>query len=446
MAAGHGGSELVTADATAGTVTSRRPPARSRDDRAPDRCSRRWASGCATNSPNRRNSPRTARSTHRGVLGWYGWFGYELGAQLDGVATSPAETPDAAFLFVDRAIVFDHAARSVRLVWIERRDDGATRPMRGRRSSVRPSSARTGHPCRRSVRRRTRLPMRPRCAGGTTPRGTPNSSPTARPRSCAGDAYQLCLTNRSRRRRAGSTRVATYLALRALEPEPPRRLPAVRRRRAAERVARAVPARRRPTASSRPSRSRAPGRAAPTRRPTRPARRAAREREGARREPHDRRPHAQRPRPHRRARQRERAEPARGRGATRTCISSCSTVRARIRAAARPRSTSSRPAFPAGSMTGAPKHSAMSILARARAGAARHLLGCVRLPRASTAARRPRDGHPLDRARRPRARASAPAAASRRSRSPTEEIAETRVKARGAARRARGGTRPARSE
>ncbi|WP_157002662.1 aminodeoxychorismate synthase component I [Agromyces laixinhei] len=51
-------------------------------------------------------------------LGWFGWFGYELGAQLNEVAIAEAETPDAAFLFIDRALVFDHGARSMRLVWL----------------------------------------------------------------------------------------------------------------------------------------------------------------------------------------------------------------------------------------------------------------------------------------------------------------------------------------
>src|SRR6218665_3072952 len=70
-----------------------------------------------------------------GLLGWYGWFGYELGASINGVVPSASDAPgasdapdapgasdapdapDAVFLFVDRALVFDHEARAVRLVW-----------------------------------------------------------------------------------------------------------------------------------------------------------------------------------------------------------------------------------------------------------------------------------------------------------------------------------------
>lgn len=60
-----------------------------------------------------------------GPLGWFGWFGYELGAAADGVAVARAETPDAAFLFLDRVVVFDHAAREVRLVWLDSDDEVA---------------------------------------------------------------------------------------------------------------------------------------------------------------------------------------------------------------------------------------------------------------------------------------------------------------------------------
>src|SRR6218665_724364 len=82
-----------------------------------------------------------------GLLGWYGWFGDELGASINGVVPSASDAPgasdapdapgasdapdapgasdapdapdapDAVFLFVDRALVFDHETRTVRLVW-----------------------------------------------------------------------------------------------------------------------------------------------------------------------------------------------------------------------------------------------------------------------------------------------------------------------------------------
>lgn len=49
-------------------------------------------------------------------LGWVGWFGYELGAQTVGTPTHPSPTPDAALLEIDRALAFDHAAHTVTLL------------------------------------------------------------------------------------------------------------------------------------------------------------------------------------------------------------------------------------------------------------------------------------------------------------------------------------------
>ncbi|TFD72291.1 anthranilate synthase component I family protein [Cryobacterium fucosi] len=49
-------------------------------------------------------------------LGWVGWLGYELGAQTVGAPVHDSRYPDAALLQVDRAIEFDHAARTVTLL------------------------------------------------------------------------------------------------------------------------------------------------------------------------------------------------------------------------------------------------------------------------------------------------------------------------------------------
>ena len=46
-------------------------------------------------------------------LGWVGWFGYELGAQTVGTPVHTSRYPDAALLEVHRVLVFDHAARTV---------------------------------------------------------------------------------------------------------------------------------------------------------------------------------------------------------------------------------------------------------------------------------------------------------------------------------------------
>ena len=48
-------------------------------------------------------------------LGWVGWLGYELGARtaMAPVATSDVGVPDACFVFLDRVIEFDHATQTI---------------------------------------------------------------------------------------------------------------------------------------------------------------------------------------------------------------------------------------------------------------------------------------------------------------------------------------------
>ncbi|NEN06504.1 aminodeoxychorismate synthase component I [Diaminobutyricibacter tongyongensis] len=56
-------------------------------------------------------------------LGWIGWLGYEYGASANGVPVSPTRVPDAAMLFVERAVVFDHATRTIELIALD--EEGA---------------------------------------------------------------------------------------------------------------------------------------------------------------------------------------------------------------------------------------------------------------------------------------------------------------------------------
>lgn len=46
-------------------------------------------------------------------LGWVGWFGYELASLTAGVPVAEAPTDDARFVYVDWALEFDHAAHTV---------------------------------------------------------------------------------------------------------------------------------------------------------------------------------------------------------------------------------------------------------------------------------------------------------------------------------------------
>lgn len=211
MAAAHRASELVTADVAHGTVTRSTPlgdgAAESTvagsvfdvlAERLPLRRAEGWAEALAPGAGD------------AGPLGWFGWFGYELGAALDDVPTSPAETPDAAFLFVDRAVVFDHGARTVRLVWLAPADsvgdEGERWADEGERWADELVAALEHVPSASAP-------------SASAPSASPVASPTA-PTAAAparwrhdarhyaeliarcqeaivrGDAYQLCLTNR----------------------------------------------------------------------------------------------------------------------------------------------------------------------------------------------------------------------------------------------------------
>lgn len=56
------------------------------------------------------------------ALGWVGYLGYELKAECGGVAAHRSEQPDAAFVFADRALVFDHVSRCVYLLALSDED------------------------------------------------------------------------------------------------------------------------------------------------------------------------------------------------------------------------------------------------------------------------------------------------------------------------------------
>lgn len=49
-------------------------------------------------------------------LGWVGWFGYELAALTSGIPVADAPTDDARFVYVDWALEYDHAAHTMDLL------------------------------------------------------------------------------------------------------------------------------------------------------------------------------------------------------------------------------------------------------------------------------------------------------------------------------------------
>ncbi|RXZ48047.1 anthranilate synthase component I family protein [Agromyces binzhouensis] len=157
------------------------------------------------------------------AVGWYGWFGYEFGARTLGVPAAAAPTPEVAFFLAGRVIVFDHGSRTIRLEWLDDDAGGSTAPSewveRTTRAIERIGSSNSG-------------------AAASVDRPDSRSAPDARPASTRwrhepgeyrrliaecqaaitrGDAYQLCLTNRVDVD-VRPDPVAAYLALRASSP------------------------------------------------------------------------------------------------------------------------------------------------------------------------------------------------------------------------------------
>ncbi|PPL15088.1 anthranilate synthase component I family protein [Microterricola pindariensis] len=148
-------------------------------------------------------------------LGWVGWLGYELGAALLGTPAHPARTPDAALLEIDRCLAFDHAAETVTL------------QLRASGDTAEDAAALAAW--------REEITVALDAAASAPPRGAAASTPAPEPHwrhaperyaeliaECQaaiyrGDAYQLCLTNEIRLD-VRPEPLEAYLRLRASSP------------------------------------------------------------------------------------------------------------------------------------------------------------------------------------------------------------------------------------
>jgi len=137
-------------------------------------------------------------------LGLVGWLGYEVRGETMGVAIERASRyPDAAFLTIERALAFDHAAHTVTIMALDDVD--------AYRDEV---VAALGAPVPR------RVPHAPTPATAVWAYSDPEYLDLIRACQTAiveGDAYQLCLTTEVSVDVAPDP-VATYLALRASSP------------------------------------------------------------------------------------------------------------------------------------------------------------------------------------------------------------------------------------
>lgn len=130
-------------------------------------------------------------------LGWVGWLGYELHRQT--MATSlerESRHPDAALAWVDRVVAFDHSAGVVRLLALGAAWEGELAAWRD--DTVAALTTRTAQAPREPVREPPRAGVRPRVEWADS-----DEEYVAKIRACQesirdGDAYQLCLTTECR--------------------------------------------------------------------------------------------------------------------------------------------------------------------------------------------------------------------------------------------------------
>ncbi|WP_374010648.1 anthranilate synthase component I family protein [Leifsonia sp. LS-T14] len=144
-------------------------------------------------------------------VGWWGRLGYEAGASAAGAPVAATEGPDAALLLVDRLLAFDHAARSVAVVAPDD-DDGRSWTAATVRALGAAAGAAQAYADGRPI---------PATEGSWR---HDDAAYLAAIVSCqdairAGDAYQLCLTNRAQAR-TDADPLAVHLRLRRSSPAP----------------------------------------------------------------------------------------------------------------------------------------------------------------------------------------------------------------------------------
>ncbi len=294
--------------------------------------------------------------------GFVGYFGYELKADCDGDAAHQAPTPDAAFLFADRLVAFDH-------FW-----SAAPVPLPDRAGWGRSGGGVDRGDCRRLAS----LAAAPRPSSRAPDRGEPPSSSTfsrsrarylddiaaCERRLFEGDTYEVCLTDRVTAEVAPDP-LHLYRPPAPRQPGAVRVLPPPRRGRGAELFPGALP----------PGRPGPLGRSeadqGPTRTPRYDAGRGrapwavelAADEKSPGRERDDRRPAAQRPRHRLRGRHEWRVPELMGGSRTYETVRQLvsSVPRPALREEAR-RAECIRACFRPGSMTGAPKKRTMEII------------------------------------------------------------------------------------
>ena len=156
------------------------------------------------------------------ALGWLGWLSYELRFEtMDMPRTRASRYPDAAFVFLDRAIEFDHSTQTVSLLALVHTDDAAPASADAFAGTPELAAWRDGIVATLATATPPEKPRRPRLTGSAywsySDEKYLEMIAACQAAIVEGDAYQLCLTAEFRVQNAFEP-VPTYLALRAASP------------------------------------------------------------------------------------------------------------------------------------------------------------------------------------------------------------------------------------
>ncbi|TAM70105.1 MAG: aminodeoxychorismate synthase component I [Microbacteriaceae bacterium] len=204
------GGSVVTARVADGTVTSSRPngAARRRRFESVFDFLDRALEGADFGERDDTGEPAV-------VPAWIGWIGYEAGAQAAGAPVASSRYPDAALLFADRVVSFDHADRSITLTAAD--TPGAQHWIEATRAALAVCADARGDIRSEALEgvARPASPVAARWRHG----GPEYLELIARAQEAIarGDAYQLCLTNELRVDTVIDP-IAAYSALRRASP------------------------------------------------------------------------------------------------------------------------------------------------------------------------------------------------------------------------------------
>ena len=123
------------------------------------------------------------------ALGWVGWLGYELAAHTSGIPTAASTTPDALFVYVDWVLEFDHEHHTLDLLLLGTAEEVDTKRDELLLACERAEHVVSGQPL---LLEHTAVSWR------HGPEHYKHLVSACLEAITAGDAYQLCLTNEVR--------------------------------------------------------------------------------------------------------------------------------------------------------------------------------------------------------------------------------------------------------